>query len=59
MQAPCVHCPSRIFSNNFSSEGVRPILFIVSNIACIGGGTNNCVCVFSQQNKNSGCYDNL
>ena len=46
------------FSNDISSEAVRPILFIFSHIASIGRG-NKKLCFLLQSDKNSGCYGNL
>ena len=51
MQAPGVR-PSSTFSNHFSSETIKLVLFSLS-MASIGGETNNCVLLPS--NKNSGC----
>ena len=45
------------FSNDISSEAVRPILFIF-HIASIGRG-NEKLCFLFQLHKNSGCYGNL
>ena len=42
IRRPSVHHMST-FSNDISSEAVKPILFITSHIASIGRGTNNCV----------------
>ena len=46
------------FSNDISSEAVRPILFIFHIIASIGRG-NKKLCFLFQSDKNSGCYGNL
>ena len=46
------------FSNNISSEAVRPILFYISHIAAIGRGNDKLSFLF-QSDKNSGCYGNL
>ena len=40
------------FSNDISSEAVRPILFIL-------GRGNEKLCFLFQSDKNSGCYGNL
>ena len=46
------------FSNDISSEAVRPIFFYISPIASIGRG-NEKLCFSFQSDKNSGCYGNL
>ena len=47
------------FSNDISSEAIRPILFIFHIIiASIGRGNEKLYFLF-QSDKNSGCYSNL
>ena len=47
-------------SNDFSSEAVRPILFIfhIKHLYSIGRGNVKLCCLF-QPDKNPGCYGNL